>query len=256
MATFGCWPIRGPCAIVRRMSATLRSRGMSAVPPMDPRGRRRPVGWHRAATLEPKHLKLHAQLISERKPMSGRCGGYVYYWAYGRLCWRRHVVPKDPRTPAQERSRAAFRAASIAWSHDPRLSEAQRAAWRAAAAKTKCKPRLGASGFRTSQQHYVGRNSLKERWDLPMLLEPYHEVRKKDECGMQQPGVPTQAGSCQALARPSSERRRSASRPLPMQCRWPARSPGRGGSSGWLRRSAPFAQVGASARLREFWRGG
>src|SRR5208337_4068116 len=116
------------------MTAMPMSRGMSAVPHKDPRGRRRAVGWHPAAVLEPKYLELHAQLIGERRPMSGRCGGYVYYWAYGRLCWRRHVVPKDPRTPAQQRSRAAFRAASIAWSQDQPLSGAQREAWHAAAA--------------------------------------------------------------------------------------------------------------------------
>ena len=40
--------------------------------------------------------------------MSGRCGGYVYAWRNGKVQPRRHVIPRDPRTPAQRRSRAAF----------------------------------------------------------------------------------------------------------------------------------------------------
>ena len=36
-------------------------------------------------------------------------------------------------------------------------------------------------GFRTAQQHFVGSNSLKQRWGLPLLLEPPAEGRKKAE---------------------------------------------------------------------------
>ena len=105
------------------------SQNLSAAPRKNPRGRRRPVPCRRDATLEAKYRQLHAQLIAEPKPMSGRAGGYVYYWAYGRLCWRVHIIPKDPRTPPQQRSRAAFAAASKAWSQDQPLSGEQRHAW-------------------------------------------------------------------------------------------------------------------------------
>jgi hypothetical protein len=104
--------------------------------------------------------------------MSGRAGRYVYYWAYGHLCWRAYVVPKDPRTAVQQRSRAAFAAASKAWSASQSLTEEQRDAWHADAAKIKSTPRLGQSGPLTAQHDFVGRNSLKERWGLALLLKP------------------------------------------------------------------------------------
>jgi hypothetical protein len=78
------------------MGATLKSGRLSSVPRKDPRGRRRAGSGRLATALELKYLHLHAQLVADNKPMSGRAGGYVYYWAYGRLCWRRYVVPKDP----------------------------------------------------------------------------------------------------------------------------------------------------------------
>jgi len=129
---------------------------MSAVPPKDPRGRRRPVGWDRAAPLAPKDLGLHAKLLADGKPMSGRMRGFVYSFHHGRLHSHRYVVPRDPRTPAQRRSCAVFRKASKTWSENQPLTEAQRDAWYAAAAKVKCRPRLTPSGFRTAQQHFVG----------------------------------------------------------------------------------------------------
>jgi hypothetical protein len=52
------------------------------------------------------------------------------------------------------------------------LTEEQRDDWSAAAAEVKCRHRLVAPGFRTAQQHFVGTNSLKARWGLPLLLEP------------------------------------------------------------------------------------
>ena len=158
------------------------SRGRSPLPQRNRRQRERCVSLRRNAALEARYLQLHAQLIAENRPMSGRAGGYVYYWAYGRLCWRVYVIPRDPRTPAQQRSRAAFGAASKAWSGSQSLTEEQRDAWHADAAKIKSTPRLGQSGSLTTQQDYVGRNSLKERWGLAFLAEPPVEERKKAEC--------------------------------------------------------------------------
>lgn len=104
--------------------------------------------------------------------MSGRFGAFVYYWAYGRQCWHRLVLPKDPRSPAQQRSRAAFRAATKAWSKNVPLTDAQRNAWGAEAAKLKSRPRLAQSGPLTAQQSFVGCNSVKPRWGQPLLVEP------------------------------------------------------------------------------------
>ena len=55
---------------------------------------------------------------------------------------------------------------------DTALTQEKRDAWHAAAAKLQSSPRLGQSGPLTAQQHIVGVNALKERWGLPLLLEP------------------------------------------------------------------------------------
>ena len=187
------------------------SQGLSADTRKDPRGRRRPLGYDRAAPLKPIDLLTHTQLLDARKIMSGRCRGYVYWWRKGKLHFRRHVVPRDPRTPKQRRSRAAFRKASKAWSQNQPLTHAQRDAWRAFAAKIKSKPRLYTSGFLTAQQHFVGSNAIKERWGLPLLLEPPTGQRKKAECRMQNTESSAQVRQPQRLVRPTWEPRRGAS---------------------------------------------
>ncbi len=204
--------------------------------------------------------------------MSGRAGRYVYYWAYGRLCWRAYVVPKDPRTAVQRRSRAAFGAASKAWSESRLLTPERRDAWRAAAANTKSAPRLGQSGRLTAQQAFVKQNSLKEQWDQPLLLEPPEGGMKKAECRrlnpkspaqpQQPPAVapsrityhaslsPSQVPLPQSLTRPSSDRFPTASVSLPYRCRWATRTPG---LPRWL---PTLPRIHRNARFRELWRGG
>jgi hypothetical protein len=195
------------------MSAVLVLKSKTDVPRKNPRGRRRVVGWHRAAVLEPKHRQLHAQLRAEGRPMSGRAGGYVYYWAYGRLCWRRHVTPKDPRTAAQRLSRAAFGAASKAWSHDPELTEAQRGAWSAQAAQIQSRPRLMQSGPLTAQQHFVGCHSVKQRWGQNFLLDPPERASKWAKGTSQQ--AATSASHARILAGSASDTRRNCTVPVP-----------------------------------------
>jgi hypothetical protein len=104
------------------------NRSLSAVLHKDPRGRRLPVGYDRADPLKPIDLETHTQLLDARKIMSGRCRGYVYWWRKGKLHQRRYVIPRDPHTPTQQRSRAAFRNASKAWSENQPLTQAQREA--------------------------------------------------------------------------------------------------------------------------------
>jgi len=239
--------------------------------------------------LEAWYRQLHAQILGEKRPVSGRAGRYVYYWAYGRLCWRAYVVPKDPRTAVQQRSRAAFGAASKAWSESRLLTQERRAAWRAAAAKTKSTPRLGQSGRLTAQQSYVKQNSLKEQWDQPLLLEPPEGGRKKAEGRTQTSQSPALAkpilGTCRAcaapaplspspasaatgapchsqvpfpqrLTRPSSDRFYTATASLPLRCCWAARTPARVGDHGLPQWSAILPQIHRNARFRELWRGG
>jgi hypothetical protein len=88
-------------------------------------------------------------------PMSGRFGDRVYYMRGKKQCCRRYVVPRDPRTPAQLRWRAALSAASKAWSDNREITEAQRRACRVAGAKERSRRRLGLSGPLTGQLYYV-----------------------------------------------------------------------------------------------------
>jgi hypothetical protein len=159
--------------------------------------------------------------------MSGRSGGYVYWWHNGRLHWHRYVVPNDPRTPMQRRSRAAFAVASKAWSENQPLTKEQRDHWSTAAARIKSTPRLGASGFRTAQVHFVGVNSHKERWGLPLLLEPPKGGRKNVECGMQKPEAAPEVSLPQRLKPTSSDRLRVNTGPLPDLHREPKGCTGR-----------------------------
>jgi hypothetical protein len=117
-------------------------------------------------------------------PRSGRWGDWVYYLRGNKQCRRRYVLPTDPRTPGQLRSRAAFGAASKAWSESCQLTEEDRRSWRAAGAKVQSRVRLGQSGPLTGQQHYVGRNCAKDRTGLEMLARP------KDDCGVRPLPVP------------------------------------------------------------------
>ncbi len=105
-------------------------------------------------------------------PQSGRQDKYVYYMRGGKQCRRRYVVPKDPRTAAQRRSRRTFAAASLAWSHSRRLTNDQRQGWRVTGAKKQSRIRLAQSGPLTGQQHFVSRNSTRLRAGLPIRLEP------------------------------------------------------------------------------------
>jgi hypothetical protein len=103
-------------------------------------------------------------------PKSGRCRDFVYYMRGKKQCRRRYVIPKDPRTPAQRRVRAALSAASKVWSHSQQLTEEQRQDWRAAGAKVQSRPRLCQAGPLTGQQYFVGRNCARGRTGGEMLL--------------------------------------------------------------------------------------
>ena len=90
--------------------------------------------------------------VHDGRLKSGRIGPYVYYVREGHQHRRLYVVPRDPRTPAQQRSRSIFGAASVTWSANGPLTDQQRNAWRAEGAKTRSRPRLGTSGKLTGQQ--------------------------------------------------------------------------------------------------------
>jgi hypothetical protein len=92
------------------------SDGVPTLPERKRRRKGRGVLWHGKAVLGARDLKHHADLIGDGRFKSGRGGEFVYYVRNGQQLWRRYVVPMDPRTAAQQRSRKAFGAAAKAWS--------------------------------------------------------------------------------------------------------------------------------------------
>ena len=91
------------------------------------------------------------------EPKSGRWNNWVYYMRGKTQCCRRYVRPRDRRTPAQLRCRAALTAASKEWSHSRTLTEEERQACRIAGAKVKTRRRLGQGGTLTGQLYFVGK---------------------------------------------------------------------------------------------------
>ncbi len=161
------------------------------------------------AALSPKELELHAQFVADGRLKSGRGGGYDFYVVNGKQRWRRHAVPKDPRTPAQQRSRARFAAASKAWSEAGLLTEAQRNAWYADGAKRKSRPRLGQSGPLPGQQNYIGRNCTRKQRDSEMLLHPHPRQEKHTKNIGLRPEFTTQVLQYQPFTRSTLGTRRA-----------------------------------------------
>ena len=155
------------------------TKGVPAVRQKQPRRKRGIVPTGGMVPLSPKELKQHARLLAQGKPLSGRSGPFVYYMRNGRLCWRRYVVPEDPSTARQRRSRAAFRAASRTWSQGGPLTDKQRDAWYADGAKRQSRSRLAQSGPLTGQQNYIGRNSTRKQRDYQLLSRPPQRGQEK-----------------------------------------------------------------------------
>jgi hypothetical protein len=91
----------------------------------------------------------------DKQTKSGRCGSWVWYVRGSKQWCRRWAKPKDPKTPAQRRSRARLAAASAEYSAV--LTDEQQDACIAAGAKQQSKPRLGVSGTLTGHQSWVQR---------------------------------------------------------------------------------------------------
>ena|ERR1039457_86105 len=88
-------------------------------------------------------------------PKSGKCREWVFYRVRNRQYQRRQVIPADPRTVRQRRSRGAMGAVSQAWGEA--LTEEERLAWNVAGPKVQSRPQLG-RGPLTGQMHFTGIN--------------------------------------------------------------------------------------------------
>jgi hypothetical protein len=186
------------------MNRRPRAKGAPAVRRTQHRRKRGIVPTGGQAPLKTKELRLHARLLAQGKPMSGRSGPFVYYMLNGKQCWRRYGVPKDPRTPAQQRSRAAFRTASKAWSQARPLTNKQRHAWYADGAKRQSRSRLGQSGPLTGQQNYIGRNATRKQRDYELLSHPRQREQEKGKNRRLKSELTVQVSKSQPITRPAS----------------------------------------------------
>lgn len=198
------------CVSLKDMSVGSKSNTGPAVLQRKPRRRRGIVPKGGKAFLGARDKKLHNQLKKDGSLKSGRAGAYVYYVRKGRQCWRRCVVPRDPRTPAQQRLRARFGAASKTWSADGTLTDEQRHAWYTQGTKTRSRKRLGTSGKLTGQQAFVGRNCAKGHREGGMLLDPHEREMNNPETKAHKPELIAKVAQSQRVTQSSS-----GTRPVP-----------------------------------------
>ena len=105
-------------------------------------------------------------------PKSGRQGDWIYYVRGNRQLRRPYKKPRDPKTPAQLRCRAAFGTAVKAWSQSQGMTQEDLQQWCKAAEKVRSRPRLAQSGPLSGQQYFISVNCRRVREGLAMLLRP------------------------------------------------------------------------------------
>ena len=216
----------------------------------------RPRRRGRKAVLGLKDLQLHYQLMHDGRLKSGRAGAYVYYVRDGQQQSRLYVVPRDPRTPAQQRARAKFGAASRTWSASGPLTDPQRNAWRTEGAKTRSRPRLGSSGKLTGQQAFVGRNCARSQRERGMLLDPAKEQRKNEASQAHQPALVVQTTQCQRVTKSTWDHHRTYTGALPWQRRRKTARAKSANNLDLLNRPLILRLTCPEPRTRPCWRGG
>jgi hypothetical protein len=100
---------------------------------------------------------------------SGRLGDVVYVNGRYGLHARRHVIPRNPRTPAQQRIRSNFGAVSSRWRG---LTPEQRAAWSLAAAGTCARSSNGRKVPLSGYSFFVSVDTKRANLNLPQFNLP------------------------------------------------------------------------------------
>ena len=193
--------------------------------------------------------------------LSGRDREWVYYMRGRKQCRRRYVVPRDPRSPAQMRARAALAAASRFWSHCQDITDQERDAWEAVANRVQSRPRLGQSGPLTGQQYYVACQCAKNRRRRPIpaaaranrapLGHKPEPARPSGAAASTWEPRRTCAGPTRGRRAASLGRRRAArdNVSIPTRPRWPERPARRLGALGWRPVPRACCPGGATARF-------
>jgi hypothetical protein len=102
-------------------------------------------------------------------PQSGQVGNIVYVNSrYGQVA-RQYVIPRNPRTPEQQRNRGNFGAVSSRWRA---LTPEQRTAWCMAAANKFKVTHTGQQVALSGYSYFVSTNSRRAELDLPQFELP------------------------------------------------------------------------------------
>ena len=106
-------------------------------------------------------------------PQSGQIGNIVYVNSrYGQLA-RQYVLPRNPRTPEQQRNRGNFGAVASRWRA---LTPEQRTAWCMAAANKFIVTHSGRQVAHTGYSYFVSVNTRRAELDLPLFDLPPAEA--------------------------------------------------------------------------------
>ena len=115
----------------------------------------------------------HATSVTNMKildiPQSGKWGNSVSVRTRYGQSRRPLVIPKDPKTPAQLRSRATLGHVAPRWRG---LTDEQRSAWTGGGRKVRSRPRLGQSGPLTGCQFYTMLNCNLASIGLQQVVLP------------------------------------------------------------------------------------
>jgi hypothetical protein len=90
---------------------------------------------------------------SSETPRSNKIGNMVAYLSPYGQCYHTYCIPRDPKSPAQQRLRAFFAWCARAWGLQ--LTEAQRQRWTAAALEVPSQPSLAQYSHLTGQRFWV-----------------------------------------------------------------------------------------------------
>ena len=129
-----------------------------------------PDGWRDSAGRPGQDAALESNMAKIGKTLkSGKRGNTVsIHTAFGQA-ERQLAIPKNPRTPAQQRVRVTLGSIASRWR---RLTDPQRAAWSSLASGTHSQPRLGQSGRLTGCQLFIKINCTLAAAGMEQVVEP------------------------------------------------------------------------------------
>ena len=134
-------------------------------------------------------VKLNPTFIE----MKGNIGRLIYYKRMGKVCVRSHIIPRNPKTEAQQLNRGIFAAAIKSWQL---LSPEEKSSWKA---KGRKKGHTGYNYYVSEYMRHSGRRELHPvimgissytasmRFHTPSVSSPLRQAsRLYDTCFMEE----------------------------------------------------------------------